>query len=366
MIAWRFFMVGWFCLMALGVFADGMEKEFSQADPTRVMSFPRDHGKHPDFQTEWWYFTGNLTARDREFGFQLTFFRRSLFTKRVNLASNWAAKDLYPAHFAITDKTGKRFFHFEAMSREGPNLAGASDNDLDVSVGSWSARGAGDSIVLAAAAEGVELKLTLRPAKAMVLQGQNGYSRKGDSENQASHYYSFTRLSAQGAVTIGEESYSVEGLAWMDHEFGSSILSSDQAGWDWFSLQLDDGSEVMVFHLRKKDGTFEKPFGTLVTANGVAKYLSGDQISIVANRTWKSPKTGAAYPAAWTIRLKDSNARLEVVPSMEDQELSAKKSTQVVYWEGAVQIQGISQGVPVRGSGYAELTGYAHSMGGRL
>jgi len=330
------------------------------------MSFPRDHGKHPDFQTEWWYFTGNLAGRGQEFGFQLTFFRRGLFSERVSLESDWSVRDLYPAHLAVTDKTGKRFFHYETMSREGPNLAGASERDLDVHVKDWSARRTDEGIVLSARAEGVGLALTLKPAKPMVLHGNNGYSRKGDAEDQASHYYSFTRLSARGVLAIGDESYPVEGLAWMDHEFGSSILSEDQVGWDWFSLQLDDGSEVMAFHLRRKDGTVERPFGSLVSQDGTVQYLTGDQISIVPNRIWKSPKTGALYPAGWTIRLKDSNTRLEVVPAMQDQELSGARSTQIVYWEGAVDIEGSHEGAPVRGSGYAELTGYAHSMGGRL
>ncbi len=348
------------------VFSEEEMSVFLQADPGRVLQFPRDHGKHPDFQTEWWYFTGNLTSPDKDFGFQLTFFRRSLVRERPKLDSHWTARDLYPAHFALTDKTGKRFYHFDMIAREGPNLAGAAQDDLEVRVRNWSVKREGERLILEAQQGDVAIKLALTPLKPVVLHGKDGYSRKGNNESQASHYYSFTRLAARGTVTLAGKEYAVEGLAWMDHEFGSSILAGDQAGWDWFSLQLDDGTDLMVFHLRRKDGSFETPFGTLVSPDGAAVPLVGDDLTIVPRGQWRSPVTNALYPAAWTITVKKTDTTLEVAPAVSDQELSAGKSTQVIYWEGAVHLRGRHQGRPVTGAGYAELTGYAHSMGGRL
>ncbi len=323
---------------------------FAQADPRRVLQFPRDHGKHSDFQTEWWYFTGNLTSPDKNFGFQLTFFRRSLLPERPKLDSDWTARDLYPAHFALTDKTDKRFYHFDIIAREGPNLAGAAADDLDVHVRNWRVKRDQERLMLEAQQNGAAINLTLTPLKPIVLHGKNGYSRKGDDEHQASHYYSFTRLAAQGTVRLLGKEYAVEGLAWMDHEFGSSILSKDQAGWDWFSLQLDDGTDLMVFHLRKKDGAFETPFGTLVAPDGVATYLRGDDIAILPQGQWRSPATNALYPAGWQISVKKTDTVLSVAPAVPDQELSAGRSTQVIYWEGAVNVSGRHQGRPVAGA----------------
>jgi len=340
--------------------------QFLQADPNRVLQFPHDHGKHSDFHTEWWYFTGNLTSPQRDFGFQLTFFRRSLAAERPALDSSWTARDLYPAHFALTDKTGKRFFHFDIISREGPNLAGAAQGDLDVRVRDWSVKRENDKISLAAEQGHVGISLILTALKPITLHGKKGYSVKGENENQASHYYSYTRLAANGTINLDGKAYTVNGLAWMDHEFGSSILTEDQAGWDWFSLQLDDGTDLMVFHLRKKDGTLEKAFGTLVSPEGVSAYLVGKDIEILPKGKWKSDVTDALYPAEWIISLKGTDTVLEVTPAVSHQELAASRSTQVVYWEGAVNLRGSHHGKAVKGSGYAELTGYAHSMGGRL
>lgn len=355
-----------FALIVGSAHSGAEESRFLQADPRRALEFPRDHGKHPDFQTEWWYFTGNLTSPDKDFGFQLTFFRRSLVPEPPKLDSHWSARDLYPAHFALTDKTEKRFYHFDIIAREGPNLAGAAADDLDVYVRNWRVKRAGACVMLDAQQGDAAIKLTLTPLKPIVLHGKNGYSRKGDDESQSSHYYSFTRLAARGTATLQGKEYAVEGLAWMDHEFGSSILSKDQAGWDWFSLQLDDGTDLMVFHLRKKDGASETPFGTLTSPDGSVTKLAGDDITIIPRGQWRSPATNALYPAAWTISVKKTDTTLEVAPAVPDQELSARRSTQVTYWEGAVNLRGRHQGKPVTGVGYAELTGYAHSMGGRL
>ncbi len=356
------------CLLLAGgsIVGQTASNDFVQANPQRVLQFPRDHGKHPDFQTEWWYFTGNLTSPEKDFGFQLTFFRRSLTTQPIKLDSKWTVRDLYPAHFALTDKTEKQFFHFDIISREGPDLAGAAIDDLDVRVRNWTVKRQNNHILLSAEQGDIAVRLTLNALKPLVLHGKNGYSVKGENENQASHYYSYTRLAANGMVNLSGKTYPVQGLAWMDHEFGSSILTSDQEGWDWFSLQLDDGTDLMVFHLRKKGGGYEKPFGTLVRPDGSAIYLTGRDIEILPRGKWKSQVTDASYPAEWVISLKETDTMLEVKPAVSDQELATKSSTQVIYWEGAVHITGRHEGKQVKGYGYAELTGYAHSMGGRL
>lgn len=356
-------------LAFLALYASAAHAEvspFKDAVPGRVAVFPQDHGKHPDFRTEWWYFTGNLVSERNNWGFQLTFFRRSLLKEPAPRESVWAVRDLYPAHFALSDIGNRRFFHTDVISREGPGLAGASPDDLNVWVKDWSARRAGDRIRVKARKAGYAVELDLFSEKPPVLHGDRGYSRKGDLEGQASYYYSLTRLKATGKITFDGKVHSVTGNAWMDHEFGSDILLPDQAGWDWFSLQLDDGTELMLFHMRKKTGTAERPFGTFVTKEGKPVDLAGTEMNITPQSKWTSPHTKAVYPSGWKIEIPNRNIRLDVAPALEDQELSAARSTAVTYWEGSVTVKGLSDGHQVRGRGYVELTGYAHSMGGRL
>ncbi len=339
---------------------------FKSAVPNRAFSFPQDHGKHPEFKTEWWYFTGNLaTADKREFGFQLTFFRRGLAVE-AKRRSKWAVTDVYPAHFAITKVDSKEFFHSELISREGPGLAGASENDLDVHVRDWKVKADSSGIRLFAKEGEYSLDLLLSQEKPPVLHGKDGYSLKGDSESQASYYYSLTRLKAAGHITFKGSTYEVSGLAWMDHEFGSSILLEDQTGWDWFSIQMNDGTELMVFHMRKADGTTERPFGTFVPIQGEPVHLSGKQIVIKPSGTWKSPGTGVVYPARWSVEIPELGLNLEIEPFIPDQELAATRSTGIVYWEGAVRVKGTKKGNEINGKGYVELTGYAGSLGGKI
>ncbi len=342
------------------------DQTFQEVAPGRILSFPKDHGKHPETQTEWWYFTGNLDSKDSRWGFQLTFFRRSMFKKRSFADSAWGILDLYPAHFAITNVGDSLFFHSEMISREGPGLASASDDDLRVAVKNWKVYRDGEDIRLEASQGKYSLDLTLKLLKPMVLHGENGFSRKGKDPKQASYYYSFSRLEANGSITFDGKSQDVTGLVWMDHEFGSSILSGDQIGWDWFSIQLDDGTELMVFSLRDKAGNFEKPFGTFVHADGKVSELSEKGIRIVPTGNWTSPKTKTRYPSGWKILIEDEQIELNVKPVILDQELSTGESTQVVYWEGAIDITGKRGGTSVSGRGYVELVGYAHSMEGRL
>lgn len=354
----------------LVVFCAGLmeaQGEFRTAVPGRVLSFPQDHGKHPDFQTEWWYFTGNLQSEDgSSWGFQLTFFRRSMTTEPATKQSAWGVRDVYLAHFAISSLKEPAFFHTELISREGPGLAEASTDGLNVRIKNWSAFERGDNILIRADDKGYGLELAMIPEKPPVLHGEAGYSRKGDKEGQASYYYSFSRLRSEGQLTFNGATYRVSGLSWMDHEFGSSILHADQAGWDWFCIQLDDGTDLMLFHLRKKDGSFEPTFGTLVRKDGIATGLRGRPITIRQTSTWTSARTKAVYPSGWIIELPAEGIRLSITPALLDQELITEKSSRVTYWEGSVTVSGTRNGQKIEGRGYVELTGYAHSIGGRI
>lgn len=361
---WRTVTLGMLVLVLLPF--PGVAEDFARAVPGREFVFPQDHGKHPDFQTEWWYFTGNLRSDHNRWGFQLTFFRRALAKTRPPWRSAWTVRDVYPAHFALTDGKGERFFHTELMAREGPGLAGAAPDKLHVRVRDWSATAEDNSIRLRARQDDCDLDLRLIPVKPPVLHGNNGYSRKGISPTQASYYYSFTRLKAQGVLTVNGTSHAVDGYAWMDHEFGSSILLESQVGWDWFGIQLDDGSEIMLFYLRNKDGTRDRIFGTFVPKETSPVNLNAQDLSIEATGTWKSPHTGAVYPSGWRVRIPSLDLDLGVTPILRDQELSTGRSTSIVYWEGAVDASGVRAGAPVQGHGYVELTGYAQGMAGRL
>jgi len=347
--------------------AMGQEFEFARAVPGRTLIFPQDHGKHPDFQTEWWYFTGNLVSSEgRRWGFQLTFFRRSMFIDTRQRQSRWAVRDVYPAHFAVSDLTNSQYFHTEIISREGPNLAGAAPDRLQVRVRGWSAEEKDEKIQLRALEAGHGVNLTLVPVKPPVLHGQGGYSKKADREGQASHYYSLTRLAATGSILFRGTAYKVEGLAWMDHEFGSGLLQPDQVGWDWFSLQLDDGTELMIFYLRRKDGAREPVFGTFVETDGQSLDLQGREIVVTSTGAWQSPHTRATYPSGWRIRIPSLELSLDVDPALKDQEFSGEQTTEVSYWEGAVTVRGARAGKAIGGRGYTELTGYAKPMAGQL
>jgi predicted secreted hydrolase len=340
---------------------------FSRAEGPQTLVFPADHGPHPDFQTEWWYVTGNLeTADGRHFGYQLTFFRRALVppAERAARASDWAADQIYMAHLALSDVAGRDFQAVERFSRGAAGLAGAQAVPFMVWLEDWSiAETEAGDWRLQAAAEGLSLDLTLRDTKGPILQGDRGYSRKGPEPGNASYYYSLTRLETAGSVQVAGETYRVTGLSWMDHEYSTSALSAGQVGWDWFSLQLADGSELVVFQIRRDDGSID-PYssGTLVAAGGGTVTLARDDFEITVERTWRSPHTGADYPAGWAIRVPSANLTLRLEPYLADQELNVSYA----YWEGAVRFTGEQDGRPVNGDGFVELTGYAGSMQGQF
>ncbi len=356
-------------LAALGADLTASEPDgYRQVTGPCALSFPVDHGPHPGYRTEWWYYTGNLTAAGGQaFGFQLTFFRTRLKPPAGRRtwpqpASPWRTDQIYMAHAALTDISGGRHLQSEKISRPVLSMAGAEHKDATwkIFIGSWEAILSPGGHRLRAEADGFSLDLDLTPVKPLVLHGRGGYSRKGRTPERASCYYSFTRLRAAGAISIGGSSHRVQGQAWMDHEFSTAPLAPDTAGWDWFSLQLSDQSEVMVFVLRQSDGTYSPASGgTYVSPTGDTRALHSADIHLQPLAHWTSPHTGGRYPAQWKLVLNPLDCVLTVTAATADQEMRTPRSTNVDYWEGSVRAKGIKDGRTVEGVGYAELTGYA-------
>lgn len=341
--------------------------QFRQALPGYAFSFPRDHFSHDDYRTEWWYYTGHLRAQGGdEYGYQVTFFRSGVAEAQAN-PSRWAAKNLYMAHFAISDIPRKSFHYFERVNRGGLGQAGASGREFRVWIGDWQVSGDGTTQRLQAKEGEAAVDLTFASQKAPVIHGENGVSQKGAGRGQASHYYSMTRLNTEGTLTVRGKAMPVTGLSWMDHEFGSTQLSSDQVGWDWFSLQLDDGTEVMLYIIRKADGRPD-PFsaGTWVGVDGRTVHLRQRDFSVEVLDRWQSPRDKALYPMKWRLNVPTLGLDVTVAPAFPDQELDTAKSTNVIYWEGAVSALGSVQGRPVKGQGYIEMTGYAGAFRKKL
>ncbi len=338
---------------------------YARAEGPRAFAFPADHGPHPDFKTEWWYFTGNLEGPGgARFGYQLTIFRTAVAPADSALAgrsSAWASRQVYMAHFAVTDAAGKAFAAHERFSRGAAGLAGASP--ARVWIEDWEITADSGGFRVRASEGEVGIDLVCRPAKPYVLQGDRGYDRKGAAPGDASYYYSATRLATEGRVTTARGAFEAQGWSWLDREWSTSALSPDQQGWDWFALQLSDGREMMYYQIRQKDGGVS-PFsdGVLVAADGRTRALSREDVRIAVGGQWRSPKTGAAYPASWRIEVPSDGLRLEAQPLLPGQEMDLT----VRYWEGAVRLRGVHRGRPVSGYGYVEMTGYGERAGARL
>jgi predicted secreted hydrolase len=344
------------------------EDEWQKALLPRNWHFPQDHGAHRDYRTEWWYCTGNLTGPSgARFGYQLTFFRFGIRSYAPINDNPWHLRDLFMGHLAITEEAADRFRFAELISREGPGLAGARSDRMDVWLLHWSAH-MQDSVIFLDAADGpLELKLALKPLKPLVLHGDNGLSRKGEGGGQASYYTSFTDLATEGSIRTESDgpAIPVTGKSWFDHEFGSNQLAHDQEGWDWFSLHLSDGRDIMLYLLRKKGGLTEPvSSGTLVNPDGRSQHLSLKDFSVEIIDRWKSPRSGASYPGTWRVLIPSSGLDLLVTPLIADQELITTGSTGIIYWEGAVTGDGFAGNTKITAEGYVELTGYAGSMGG--
>ena len=306
---------------------------------------------HPEAKAEWWYYTGHLrTARNAELGFELTFFRAKLAD----------GEDLDAAHFALTDVAGRKFRYAEKLHRPFPGIAFADPERLSVAIENWEAREESGTHRLRASMPGVALSLDLVASKPPVWNGEGGISRKGPRPDEFSHYLSIPRLAVSGTVTLDARAEAVTGVAWFDHEFGPGGLPADLAGWDWFSIQLSDGTELMLYRLRSKSGG-SSPFsqGTWIGRDGAGAPLGPRDFSVTATGSWKSPASGGVYPSGWKISVPSRALELTLSPRLPDQELVTSQSTRVTYWEGACGVAGTVSGRPVTGESYVELTGYA-------
>lgn len=344
------------------------EAGYALADAPRPFDFPADHGPHRDFRNEWWYVTGNLDDEDgRRYGYELTLFRFALAPPDALSdvdGSRWRSREVFVGHFALTDVAARRFHVAERWSRAALGLAGAGGTPVRVWLGDWSlaqqpppaeATAAGPPWLLEAADEGIAVKLSLVPQRGPVLNGIDGLSRKSEEPGNASYYYSLPRLATRGMLVVDGETHRVTGLSWLDREWGSRGLSESQAGWDWFALQLADGSNLMFYQLRRLDGmAHPMSAGTWMPADGESEHLSQEEVAIEVLDYWDSPR-GGRYPMGWRLGIPSRGLVLEVEPVLEGQELD----TNVRYWEGAVDVSGRRGGEPVTGRGYVELTGYA-------
>jgi predicted secreted hydrolase len=342
--------------------------QFRIATAPYHFTFPRDHGAHFAYQSEWWYFTGHLRTNDgRRFGYELTIFRFGIRPGKMEIKpgeSRWHGSEIYPAHFAITDVDRHTFVHYERFARDALGMGYASDKTLDVRSAGWSVRGT-NPIRLHAAAGSDALDLVLRSSFPPAINGQGGISRKGACPSCASHYYSMTGLRARGVVVAAGARYRVDGISWMDHEFGSDELQPSQSGWDWFALQLDDGRAVMLYRLREKNGgVTPQSSGSLVERNGRVRHLLLADFSTQALGSWKSSRTGGVYPSGWRVRIPSEGLDVTVTPLLLDQEL-VDPQIGVAYWEGDCGVRGVDRNRPVRGAAYVELTGYALPGSGR-
>ena len=342
---------------------------FARADGPYAWNFPRDHGAHRDFQTEWWYYTGNVAdASGRRFGYQFTMFRRAIAAEGDATSapeSEFRTAQVYMVHFTLSDIESQMFYHEQRLSRGGAGLAFALPDDrqpdtaYQVVLEDWivQAAGAPDTYSLSAvSSKGFAVDFTLTDAKGPMLQGEDGLSAKSGEAGNASYYYSLPRLLTEGTITVGDETFAVSGASWMDHEFSTSALGRNALGWDWFGLQFDDGRELMVGQIRLLGGGKEPAFGgLLIEADGTSRYLASDEFTITPTGEWISPHTGATYPAGWRIAILGGGGfTFDVTPLQADQELHDSDPS---YWEGAVALSG-----GVTGYGYAELTGYVQAM----
>ena len=342
---------------------------YDRADRVRAFNFPADHGPHPGFKTEWWYVTGNLRATDgtnRRFGVQFTTFRSALTPDTAGLGareSDWASNQLFMAHVALGDSAAQRFYSEERFARGAAGLAGATADPFRAWLGRVELRSAGSSVsggaipmVIAGAAEGASFDLTARPIKPIVLQGDRGLSQKGAGVGNASYYYAQTRMETAGTITVPDgEVIPVRGLTWLDREWSTSALSDDQVGWDWFALHLGDGRDLMIYQLRRADGSMDPlSKASLVAVDGSNVTIPASEFTMTPGREWASP-LGGSYPVEWKVQIPGEGLDLRITPMIDDQELDAT----VRYWEGGVQVGGSHSG-----TGFLEMTGYAN--GGAL
>jgi predicted secreted hydrolase len=337
---------------------------FARADSPRPFVFPADHAPHPAYRTEWWYFTGNLfDARAAHYGFELTFFRVGLEPEPVARDSALATNSVWMAHLTVTDQANNRFHTAERLSRGGSGLAGASapdaaaDSEVRLFVEDFSIVFSGDGASLTAHDDAFGIDLVLTGLDRIVAQGNAGLDAKGAEPGNASYYFSAPRLAVRGELVpdSGQTAVAVEGTAWMDREWSTSALSPDIEGWDWFALQLDNGSDLMFYRLRGRDGsTSPHSGGSITDLASRTERLDAESVMLEPLREWTSPRTRVSYPVAWRMRIPLRDIELEVRPVIDNQELDLS----VRYWEGAVTATGTVDGETIAGVGYLELAGY--------
>jgi predicted secreted hydrolase len=354
---------------ALVLAATNLASGFAIARAPYAYAFPRDHAAHDRYRTEWWYFTGHVKAKDgHTFGYELTFFRVGLEPHARHLMpgqSRWRASELYPAHFAITDETAHSFVYSRTLAREALGQGGASQSVLDVRANGWrlTGRKSGGRFMMHAAANeaGDAIDFVLTPQKPPAIHGIGGISKKGPCASCASHYYSFTRLTTTGTLRRSGVSRTVAGISWMDHEYGTDELQPGQAGWDWFSIQLDDRRELMLYRIRRKNGGVSpQSSGSLIGTSGSVRHVPLGEFTVSATGTWVSPHTHARYPSGWIVTANGLDRQLRLTPTLADQEL-VDASGGVTYWEGSVRVTDAKTGARL-GVGYVELTGYAGAV----
>lgn len=338
------------------------DEKFEKAYDKRKFIFPEDHGPHPGFRTEWWYFTGNLTTPDnKKFGYQFTVFRTALSSGRKSGVSEWRSDQIYMAHFTVTDISNGRFYFDERFSRDGNELAGAQAEPFKVWLEDWQItesenRKAFDLPVISikAKSDKTEIRLWLESVKPLILQGNEGLSQKGSQPGNASYYYSYTNLKTSGIIITEDREYEVNGKSWMDREWSTSALSEDQKGWDWFSLQLDDSTELMYYQMRKKDGTPDKySSGVIIDKAGLKRQINREEADLEVTESRKN-SSGIEYPSGWNLKIPSEKIELKIIPAVRDQFLDVT----VKYWEGSVTVKGKKNNTDISGRGYAELTGY--------
>jgi predicted secreted hydrolase len=336
---------------------------FEVALPGYHFLFPRDNFNHPGYQTEWWYYTGNVwTPQGRRFGFELTFFRVGV-SRPAHPDSVWSVDDVYTAHLALSDVQGQRFYYTERFNRAGPRLAGASQARGKIWNGNWQIVWTGNRQDLRAVADQFSLQFILQSSKPPVIQGVNGVSQKAAGRSQAPHYISLTRLVARGTIRLQSQLFTVSGTAWMDHEFFTQKERSTISRWDWVYLQLNDNTELMFYRIHQPDGG-ESPYssGTYVEPDGSSQHLTAKAFQMQPESGWTSPETHAVYPVSWRIMAPSLRIRLEVTTPMKRQELVSRNRLVPTYWEGAVDVSGTKGQKTVRGVGYLEMTGYAPNI----
>ena len=325
--------------------------------PGYHITLPQDHLPHYNFRTEWWYFTGNLkTADGRPFGYQLTFFRHGYRPPGTGqrFASRFVMNDVKFAHFAVTDVKADKFHFDSRVSRGAFGEAGFADEKRLAWIDDWELDFDND-FHLKAVAKDYAIELQLTPEKPAVLQGEEGLSQKADGAGHASYYYSITRLKSSGTVKIGSETFPVEGSSWFDREWATNQLTPEQSGWNWFAIQLSDGSDIMLYQMRLRQGGIDSHSnGKWIAADGTAENLRADEFELRPEKYWVSPASKANYPVAWKLTIPKLNLDLEIAPAVANQELNLS----VVYWEGCIRLKGRRAGKPVDGIGYMELTGY--------